>query len=78
MHGRYVRVRADIVVDDEFSAHADGDEIIAWLARLPAEPRTVFVVHGEGAASAALARRIDHHLGWSAVVPHLGERVRLD
>lgn len=78
IHGRYVRVRAEIVVDDEFSAHADADEVIDWLGRMPAEPRTAFVVHGEGAASAALVRRIEEDLGWAAVVPRLGERIRLD
>lgn len=78
IHGRYVPVRAEVVVDDEFSAHADADEVLAWLARMPREPRTVFVVHGEASGSAELARRIDDELGWPAVVPRLGERVRLD
>jgi metallo-beta-lactamase family protein len=78
IHGRYVPVRAEVVVDDEFSAHADADELLAWLGRMPGEPRTVFVVHGERTASAAFARRIEDELGWPAVVPDLGERVRLD
>jgi metallo-beta-lactamase family protein len=37
----------------------------------------VYVVHGESHASAALAQRIGDELGWCAVVPRLGERVRL-
>lgn len=78
IHGRYVPVRAEVVVDDGFSAHADSDELIAWLSRLPHEPRTVFVVHGEEHSARALGRRIDEELGWSAVVPRFGERVRLD
>ncbi len=78
IHGRYVPVRAEIVVDDEFSAHADADEVLGWLGRMPAAPRTVFVVHGEPSGSAELARRIAQELGWTAVVPRLGERVRLD
>jgi metallo-beta-lactamase family protein len=78
IHGRYVPVRAEVVIDDEFSAHADADEVITWLGRMPSEPRTVFVVHGEPSGSAELARRIGDELGWLAVVPRLGERVRLD
>ena len=78
IHGRYVPVRAEVVVDDGFSAHADSDELVGWLRRMPSEPRTVFVVHGEEESSRAPARRIDDELGWSAVVPRYGERVRLD
>ena len=78
MHGRYVPVNADIVQIPDFSVHADADEIIAWLGLAPSAPRTVYVVHGEPAASAALARRIHDDLGWCAVTPRYGERVRLD
>ena len=78
INGRYVPVRAEIVVDDTFSAHAYADEMIAWLARAPRPPRTVFVVHGEPGPAGRLARRIEQELGWTAVVPHFGERVRLD
>ncbi|GAA1915358.1 MBL fold metallo-hydrolase [Nocardioides marmoribigeumensis] len=78
IHGRYVPVRAEVVVDDEFSAHADADELMSWLRRMPSPPRTAFVVHGERTASVAFARRIEDELGWPAVVPQMGERVRLD
>jgi metallo-beta-lactamase family protein len=77
IHGRYVPVRAEVVQDESFSAHADADEVLAWLGRIPEAPRTVFVVHGEPAASSALASRIQRELGWTAVVPSYGERVRL-
>jgi len=78
MHGRYVPVNAEIVQVDGFSVHADADEIIAWLGSTPSPPKVVYVVHGEPAASAALAERIRSELGWLAVVPRDGERVRLD
>ena len=78
IHGRYIPVRAEIVLDDAFSAHADAAEVIGWLSRAPRPPRTVFVVHGEKQAAATLARRIDDELGWCAVVPRYAERVRLD
>lgn len=78
MHGRYVPVRAEVVVIQDFSVHADAGELVAWLSGMPQEPRAVYVVHGERPASEALARRIEDELGWCAVVPRLGERVRLD
>ena len=77
LHGRYVSVRAEVVDVQDFSVHADADELVAWVASAPAPPRTVYVVHGEADASAALARRIEQELGICAVVPRLGERVRL-
>ncbi|GAB6987693.1 hypothetical protein JCM10369A_42190 [Nocardioides pyridinolyticus] len=77
MHGRYVPVRAEIVDVPTFSVHADAGELIDWLASA-GPPEVVYVVHGEPDASAALARRIGDELGWCAVVPRLGERVRLD
>ncbi len=78
MHGRYVPVRAEIVRARDFSVHADAAEVVAWLASCPQPPRTVFVVHGEARASAALADRIRAELGWCAVTPQYGERVLLD
>jgi metallo-beta-lactamase family protein len=78
MHGRYVPVHAEIVQIPDFSVHADASEVVRWLGRMPAAPRTAYVVHGEPASSAALAERIRRELGWNAVVPSLGERVRLD
>jgi metallo-beta-lactamase family protein len=78
MHGRYVPVHAEIVQVADFSVHADGDEILAWLGRAAEPPQTVYVVHGEPRAASSLARRIHQDLDWLAVVPTYGERVRLD
>ena len=77
MLGQYVPVRADIVVADAFSVHADADDLVAWLRRAPAPPTVAYVVHGEPDASAALATRLQRELQWNAVVPNDGERVRI-
>ena len=58
--------------------HADREELLAWLGTATREPTTVFTVHGEPQSSAALADAVATTLGWPAVVPVLGERVRLD
>ena len=76
IHGEYVPVRAEIAQADAFSAHADADDILSWLAGAP-EPAATYVVHGEPAAAAALRDRLDHELGWTTAVPALGERVTL-
>jgi metallo-beta-lactamase family protein len=77
MHGRYVRVRAEVVQLPGFSAHADADEIIQWLARAARPPETCFVVHGEEQSAEVLARRIQEELDWTVVVPRPGEVVRI-
>ena len=77
MHGRYVPVRAEITRIPDFSVHADADELVGWVGSAETLPTTIYVVHGEPPASAALSRRLRDELGVCAVVPHLGERVRL-
>lgn len=78
IHGRYVPVRAEVVEVPDFSVHSDAAETLEWLARAPEPPRTVYVVHGEPASAASLARSISDDLGWTAVVPSYGERVLVD
>lgn len=77
MMGRYVRVRAEVVDLAGLSVHGDSQDLMDWLATAEREPRGVFCVHGEPAASAALARRIRDELDWTAVVPRQGEQVML-
>jgi metallo-beta-lactamase family protein len=76
--GRYVPVRAEVVELPAFSAHADRDELLDWLATAERAPEHVFLVHGEERAATALAGAIEGRLQWDAVVPQPGERVRLD
>ena len=78
IHGRYVPVRAEIVDVPTFSVHADAGELVAWLGAMPTAPEVSYIVHGEPDAAFALQSRLRHELGWNAVVPRLGERVRLD
>ncbi len=77
IHGQDVVVRAEIVNLHNVSAHADRDELIAWLASGRLAPRRVFVVHGEPAAADALRQRLHARFGWNARVPHYRETVEL-
>ena len=71
-------VRAEIVTLDDFSVHADADELLTWLGDLPQPPETVHVVHGEPAAAQALADGIRKEFDCAVSVPRYGERVLLD
>jgi hypothetical protein len=55
IHGKYVKVRAEIVTIGAFSVHADADELIDWIRSGDKLPKQVFINHGEPDASEALA-----------------------
>jgi metallo-beta-lactamase family protein len=74
-HGSYIPVRAAVMGLDDFSSHADADQLLAWLGQTPRAPRNCFVVHGEPEASRRLADRIRTDLDWCAVAPRPGEKV---
>ena len=78
IHGDFVPVRARVVYLSGFSGHADADETMRWLAGMNPGPRETFLVHGEPAASEALAGRIREERGWKSTVPALGEIVNLN
>jgi len=50
------------------SAHADREQLLAWLGTLRA-PRRVFVTHGEPVAADALRLAIEERHGWQTTVP---------
>lgn len=77
IHGQEVTVRAEVVNIDSLSAHADTDEILAWLRTLKRAPRRTFVTHGEPAASDALRSRFAGELGWDADAPEHLQSVAL-
>jgi metallo-beta-lactamase family protein len=58
MHGEWVPVRAEVVEISLLSAHADREDLLAWLGAAPRRPREVVLVHGEPAAADALRRKI--------------------
>ena len=78
MAGRYVPVRAEVVTLDDFSVHADADELLTWIGEMPHPPESVHVVHGEPGAARALADGIRERFDCAVSVPRLGERVLLD
>jgi metallo-beta-lactamase family protein len=77
IHGAYVPIRAEVRNLDMLSAHADADEIMAWLGGFRRPPVRTFVTHGEPAAADALRRRIAEDLGWDVHVPEQGETADL-
>jgi metallo-beta-lactamase family protein len=69
LHGKDLPVGAEVVQLSSASAHADGNQLLAWLKKMPQAPAQVYVVHGEREASDALRQRIERELKMRAIVP---------
>jgi len=69
IHGEYVPLRAQVEQIGNLSAHADSDEIMAWLSHFKTPPLETFITHGEPDAADALRKRIEDELGWQCRVP---------
>jgi metallo-beta-lactamase family protein len=76
IHGAYVPVRAEVANLETLSAHADREELLAWLDAQQA-PRRVFVTHGEPVAADALRLAIEERHGWPCTVPEYRESLEL-
>jgi metallo-beta-lactamase family protein len=75
--GEPYRRRAQVRVIDAFSAHADREELLAWLRGLNRPPRRAFVVHGEEAQALEFARALEEEGVRQVTVPELGQTVTL-
>ena len=77
MHGEFVPVKAQIERIDEFSVHADSNELVGWLGSASEAPGQLLVVHGEAGAADALAKSVHDRYSWRTHVPSDGEIVGL-
>jgi metallo-beta-lactamase family protein len=78
IHGEWVPVRAEVASVEGLSAHADRDELLAWIGALPVPPKRVYVTHGEPEAADALRQAIAERHRWRCAVPEYQESVDLD
>jgi metallo-beta-lactamase family protein len=75
--GEPMRLRAEVVSLDELSGHADQKELIEWIRPMARGLKKVFLVHGEPAQGAALAKVIEREYGIEAIQPSRGESFSL-
>ncbi len=76
--GEPYRRRAEVVVMNEFSAHADRNELLAWVKGFKRPPRQAFVVHGEERQSLPFAERLREEAGIRKVlVPEMRQKEEL-
>jgi metallo-beta-lactamase family protein len=77
IHGQAVAVRAETRVIDGYSAHADEEQLLAFVDEMRDNLERVFVVQGEPAAALGLQQAIQDRLGVPAVAPVYGERFEI-
>ncbi|HET8625654.1 MAG TPA: MBL fold metallo-hydrolase [Gemmatimonadales bacterium] len=71
--GEEVERRAEVATIAGYSAHADRNELRAWVRRLGGPIRRAFVVHGESPALDAMAAMLREEGVREVVVPRHGE-----
>lgn len=71
------RLRAEVVKLNELSGHADQQELLGWLEPMTPTLKRVFLVHGEPAQSASLARAIEGRFRIPVTIPSRGESFSL-
>ena len=76
IHGIDVPVNATVEKVSSLSGHAGRSELLRWLKPL-ADPRRVFLTHGELSGATSLADELRKTRGWNTSIPKLGESVEL-
>ncbi len=77
LFGEWKQVRAEVVIMDSFSAHADRHEILDFISNQKGHARKIFLVHGEYDKQTALRELLYRHGHKQVEIPELGEEVKL-
>src|SRR3546814_1426388 len=73
--GHDVAVKAQVRRIDSYSAHADQDDIRAWIKARRPIAGSLFLTHGEADSIEALRRRLQSDAAADSIVtPQIGER----
>lgn len=78
IYGKTYPVRAAIKNIRSLSAHADSQEILAWLSHFEKAPKKVFLTHGEPESAQALKKAIEERFKWTVVIPTHAQSFDLD
>jgi metallo-beta-lactamase family protein len=78
MFGKEFGIKCRVETLDQFSDHADYEEIIGWLKNFRHPPKRTYLVHGEPAGALALQERIVKTYGWDVHIAKYLETVNLE
>jgi metallo-beta-lactamase family protein len=72
-----VEIRAQVDALEQFSDHADTQELLQWLKTFRTKPSRTYLVHGEPGAASLLQQAIASELGWNVKIANWLEKVPL-
>ncbi len=75
--GQDIPVQAEIVTVDGLSAHADYQELTAWVSALPQAPLMTYLTHGEPESRNRFKQHLEQTLGWNIELPKLNQTCEL-
>ncbi len=75
--GQMYPVRARIEKINGFSAHADRNELMYWLSKVQANPKHLFVTHGEPESATSFAKLVEQEKNWNTIVPKYQDEIIL-
>ena len=74
---KYIPVHARVIKADSFSAHADGDKLIDWLAKINPKPKVIFLNHGEKRIMKEFANFLHSKYSLGSEVPRYGKSYQI-
>ena len=77
LFGEDISIKAKIFTINGFSAHADQEQLLAWLGNFQSKKMQIFLVHGELAAQEKLASLIKERYGFAVDIPEYLEEIEL-
>lgn len=75
LFGAYRPVCLQVQQIHGLSGHADQNELLQWLSKMPGGPKKVAVVHGGPNVTVSFAKRIAERFSCNVVAPEYGARV---
>ena len=72
IYGDLIEVRARVEKIGGYSAHADREQLLSWIASAPEKPSQIFFVHGEPRDEESFKKTLAEVTGITATIPTLG------
>jgi metallo-beta-lactamase family protein len=72
-----IPIRAHVAALEQFSDHADTEELLCWLKTFKQPPKTTFLVHGEPDSASLLQQTITSKLGWNVRIAEWMDKIAL-
>ncbi|SHH66516.1 MBL fold metallo-hydrolase RNA specificity domain-containing protein [Winogradskyella jejuensis] len=69
--GKYYPVNAQIKHIESLSAHADQEELLAWVSNIKNVPEQVYLIHGEASALNTFRVKLETTYNWFVKVPKI-------